>query len=284
MQASRGGAAARRRARPDRAAHGRHCRARGPVQHGARPAAVCPHAGQRRRTRRRARAVAGHRGADDHAGARCRPTPAARGLGWDIDTSFSSNRGDLFPIGSFGHTGFTGTSLWIDPASKSYVIFLSSRLHPDGVGDVGVLRSRIATVAAAALSGGTVGYGSDLNPAPSREASAKPPSPKPAKPRSSPASTSSRATASRCSKARRSAWSPTTPGASMDGKSTIDLITRRRRRPVGGALQSRTRHSRHSRCRRAVVSRRQDRPADPLALRRHPPADRRHAALASTRW
>ena len=78
-----------------------------------------------------------------------------RGLGWDIDTSFSSNRGDLFPIGSFGHTGFTGTSLWIDPASKSYVIFLSSRLHPDGVGDVGVLRSRIATVAAAALSGGT---------------------------------------------------------------------------------------------------------------------------------
>ncbi|MDP3716536.1 MAG: DUF1343 domain-containing protein [Acidobacteriota bacterium] len=85
------------------------------------------------------------------------PMPAnagTRGLGWDIDTSFSSNRGDLFPIGSFGHTGFTGTSLWIDPASKSYVIFLSSRLHPDGVGDVGVLRSRIATVAAALLSGG----------------------------------------------------------------------------------------------------------------------------------
>jgi len=79
-----------------------------------------------------------------------------RGLGWDIDTSFSSNRGDLYPIGSFGHTGFTGTSLWIDPASKSYVIFLSSRLHPDGVGDVGALRSRIATVAAAALTGGEV--------------------------------------------------------------------------------------------------------------------------------
>ncbi|HWI16508.1 MAG TPA: exo-beta-N-acetylmuramidase NamZ domain-containing protein, partial [Vicinamibacterales bacterium] len=76
-----------------------------------------------------------------------------RGLGWDIDTSFSGNRGDLFPVGtSYGHTGFTGTSLWIDPTSNSYVIFLSSRLHPDGVGDVGVLRSRIATVAAAALS------------------------------------------------------------------------------------------------------------------------------------
>ena len=84
-------------------------------------------------------------------------TPAGmtsvRGLGWDIDTSFSSNRGDLFPVGtSYGHTGFTGTSLWLDPSSRSYVIFLSSRLHPDGVGDVGVLRSRIATVAAAALS------------------------------------------------------------------------------------------------------------------------------------
>ena len=83
-------------------------------------------------------------------------TPAGmrsvRGFGWDIDTSFSSNRGDLFPVGtSYGHTGFTGTSLWIDPSSNSYVIFLSSRLHPDGIGDVGVLRSRIATVAAAAL-------------------------------------------------------------------------------------------------------------------------------------
>lgn len=98
-------------------------------------------------------------------------TPAGmtsvRGLGWDIDTSYSSNRGDLFPIGSYGHTGFTGTSLWIDPASKSYVIFLSSRLHPDGTGDVGVLRSRIATVAAAALSGAPAGSGFSPTVAPS---------------------------------------------------------------------------------------------------------------------
>ena len=54
---------------------------------------------------------------DDLAGRRRPAWPAVRGLGWDIDTSFSSNRGDLFPIGSFGHTGFTGTSLWIDPSS-----------------------------------------------------------------------------------------------------------------------------------------------------------------------
>lgn len=76
---------------------------------------------------------------------------SVRGLGWDIDTSFSSNRGELFPIGSFGHTGFTGTSLWIDPFSGTYVVFLSSRLHPDGKGDVTALRGRVATVAAAAL-------------------------------------------------------------------------------------------------------------------------------------
>jgi uncharacterized protein YbbC (DUF1343 family)/CubicO group peptidase (beta-lactamase class C family) len=76
---------------------------------------------------------------------------AVRGLGWDIDSPYSSNRGELFPIGSYGHTGFTGTSLWLDPASKSYVIFLSNRVHPDGKGDVTPLRARVATVAAAAL-------------------------------------------------------------------------------------------------------------------------------------
>ena len=77
---------------------------------------------------------------------------SVRGLGWDIDTSYSANRGELFPIGSYGHTGFTGTSIWIDPLSKSYVIFLSSRLHPDGKGDVTPLRARVATIAAAALA------------------------------------------------------------------------------------------------------------------------------------
>ncbi|MCC7123220.1 MAG: DUF1343 domain-containing protein, partial [Acidobacteria bacterium] len=84
-----------------------------------------------------------------------RATPAGmtavRGLGWDIDTTFSSNRGELFPIGSFGHTGFTGTSLWMDSASGGYVVFLSSRLHPDGNGDVTPLRARVATLAAAAM-------------------------------------------------------------------------------------------------------------------------------------
>jgi uncharacterized protein YbbC (DUF1343 family)/CubicO group peptidase (beta-lactamase class C family) len=74
-----------------------------------------------------------------------------RGLGWDIDSSYSSNRGELLPIGSFGHTGFTGTSLWIDPLTRLYVVFLSNRVHPDGKGDVTPLRAKIATVAASAL-------------------------------------------------------------------------------------------------------------------------------------
>ncbi len=75
-----------------------------------------------------------------------------RGLGWDINTSFSTNRGDGFPLGSFGHTGFTGTSIWIDPASRMFVIFLSNRVHPDGKGDVGPLRARVDSMAAGAVT------------------------------------------------------------------------------------------------------------------------------------
>lgn len=76
---------------------------------------------------------------------------AVRGLGWDIASPFSSNRGELFPVGSFGHTGYTGPSLWIDPVTHTYIIFLASRLYPDGKGDVISLRSKIATAVANAL-------------------------------------------------------------------------------------------------------------------------------------
>src|SRR5438270_852230 len=81
---------------------------------------------------------------------------SARGLGWDIATSFSANKGDLFPLGSFGHTGFTGTSIWIDPASDTFVIFLSNRVHPDGKGDVGPLRGRVASIVASSIMDTTV--------------------------------------------------------------------------------------------------------------------------------
>jgi uncharacterized protein YbbC (DUF1343 family)/CubicO group peptidase (beta-lactamase class C family) len=76
---------------------------------------------------------------------------ALRGLGWDIASPYSSNRGELFPVGSFGHTGFTGPSIWIDPVSQTYVITLSNRVHPNGQGDVVPMRAKIATLVAAAL-------------------------------------------------------------------------------------------------------------------------------------
>jgi uncharacterized protein YbbC (DUF1343 family) len=74
-----------------------------------------------------------------------------RALAFDVSTVYSRNRGDLFPPGSFGLTGFTGTSLWIDPSSGVYVVFLSNRLHPDGKGDVNRLRGIVATIVASAL-------------------------------------------------------------------------------------------------------------------------------------
>ena len=78
-----------------------------------------------------------------------------RGLGWDIFTGFSANRGDLFPVGSFGHTGFTGTGLWLDPLSETFVVFLSNRVHPKldpkQPADVGSLRGRVASVVAASI-------------------------------------------------------------------------------------------------------------------------------------
>ena len=77
--------------------------------------------------------------------------PNVRGLGWDVDSSFSSNRGEFLPVGSFGHTGFTGTSIWIDPVTRVYVVFLANRVHVQG-GDVTPLRARVATIVASALT------------------------------------------------------------------------------------------------------------------------------------
>lgn len=77
---------------------------------------------------------------------------ALRGLGWDIDSPFAGNRGDLYPVGSFGHTGFTGTSLWIDPSTESYVILLANAIHPNGRPPITPLRGRVASAAAAYIS------------------------------------------------------------------------------------------------------------------------------------
>jgi CubicO group peptidase (beta-lactamase class C family) len=77
---------------------------------------------------------------------------ARRGLGWDIDSPYSGPRGDIFPIGSYGHTGWTGGSLWIDPVSKTFVIFLSNRNHPTEKGSVTALRHTLGTLAAEAVA------------------------------------------------------------------------------------------------------------------------------------
>ena len=75
-----------------------------------------------------------------------------RGLGWDIDSPFSSNRGELLPVGSYGHTGFTGTSLWIDPVTNTYIIVLTNAVHPHGQDRLSPLRSRVATAVSQALN------------------------------------------------------------------------------------------------------------------------------------
>jgi uncharacterized protein YbbC (DUF1343 family)/CubicO group peptidase (beta-lactamase class C family) len=76
---------------------------------------------------------------------------ALRGFGWDIDSPYSSNRGTLFPIGSFGHTGFTGTSMWIDPVSDTYVVLLTNAVHPNGGKSINAIRAEVADAAAQAF-------------------------------------------------------------------------------------------------------------------------------------
>jgi uncharacterized protein YbbC (DUF1343 family) len=77
--------------------------------------------------------------------------PVLHGLGWDIQSPYSGVRGELFPIGSFGHTGFTGTSIWIDPSSETYVVLLTNSIHPKLRKAITPLRGKIATIVAASV-------------------------------------------------------------------------------------------------------------------------------------
>lgn len=81
------------------------------------------------------------------------PALAQRGMGMDIDSPFARPRGALFPLGSFGHTGFTGCVLWIDPYSRTFFVFLSNRVYPDGKSDILPLYDRLGTLAAQAALG-----------------------------------------------------------------------------------------------------------------------------------
>jgi uncharacterized protein YbbC (DUF1343 family) len=76
---------------------------------------------------------------------------ARRGLGWDIDSPYSSPRGNHFAVGGYGHTGWTGGSLWVDSGTRTIVIIMTSRTHPDGKGNVIALRREVATLTAESL-------------------------------------------------------------------------------------------------------------------------------------
>ncbi|MCJ7679309.1 MAG: beta-lactamase family protein [Candidatus Aminicenantes bacterium] len=76
---------------------------------------------------------------------------SGRGLGWDLTSDYATNGGDLFGAGGYGHTGYTGTSIWIDPETETVVVFMTNRVHPDDKGSVVSLRSRVANVVAAAI-------------------------------------------------------------------------------------------------------------------------------------
>ena len=85
------------------------------------------------------------------------PPNQRRGLGWDLQTSQSAPRGGLFGPSSFGHTGFTGTSVWIDPETETFVIILTSRLHPDGRGASPTsLRFEVATLVSSAITDASI--------------------------------------------------------------------------------------------------------------------------------
>lgn len=74
-----------------------------------------------------------------------------RGLGWDKHSGYSSNRGEGMTASAFGHGGFTGTAMWIDPDLELFVIFLSNRVHPHGKGSVNPLAGAIGSIAAKAV-------------------------------------------------------------------------------------------------------------------------------------
>ena len=144
-----------------------------------------------------------------------------RGLGWDLDSSYSANRGELLPLGSFGHTGYTGTSIWIDPDTKVFVVFLSNRVHPDGTGDVTPLRAEVATIVASSIA--------DLAPERARAMTFSRPAPAPA-----PAAAPGVPVSAGVDVLRASAFAPVKglrlglltnqTGRTRDGVSTIDLL------------------------------------------------------------
>lgn len=144
------------------------------------------------------------------------PDGQRRGLGWDLATGYSGPRGELFGPASFGHTGFTGTSVWIDPETGVHVVLLTSRLHPKAQGSPSALRRDVATLAAAAVNG-TVAYPEAVEPEPADDPAALAP----------PVKCGIDVLAARgfdSLKGKRVGLVTNHTGRSADGRSTIDVL------------------------------------------------------------
>lgn len=83
------------------------------------------------------------------------PGLALRGMGMDIDSPYAQRpRGTVFPVGSYGHTGFTGCILWVDPHSRTFYVLLSNRVYPDDKSNVLALYTQLGTLSAQAADAG----------------------------------------------------------------------------------------------------------------------------------
>jgi len=157
-----------------------------------------------------------------------------RGLGWDIDSGFSGPRGKILTLGSFGHTGWTGTSIWIDPFSQTFLIFLSNRNHPTEDGNVGPLRYKLGTLSGEAISDFNFAY-----------------VPGALEPRSEAEMASARRGGSR---GPRSATAPDAKVSALNTLNGIDVLVKKKFAPLKGLrLGLITNHTGHDRERNATI-------------------------------
>jgi CubicO group peptidase (beta-lactamase class C family) len=74
-----------------------------------------------------------------------------RAYGFDVNSSYSSVKGSYAPEEAFCHTGYTGTSIVCDPMSKTFVIILTNRVHPNDVGTSKPVRKKVADIVFSSL-------------------------------------------------------------------------------------------------------------------------------------
>ena len=176
---------------------------------------------------------------------------ALRGLGWDIDSPYAVWFAPSFSTRSYGHTGYTGTAIWIDPETKTFLIVLTNRLHPDGKGNILPMLRRIAEVAGAASRGQQAHVLSGIDVL--------------------------EAYGFRELAGRRVGLITNRSARDSAGRRTVDVLHQAPGPQACGAVQPRTRSRRLGRGQDRLQPRFRDRPADPQPLRQHDAADGHHA-------